>query len=276
MLTAAVRDLHEALPDLNIVVSTTNQYLWENNPHVISGFHADKLIRLGYQTPHMRKFQGAQHHFIYAFHDSLEKELGVTIPRGAPNPDIYLTAVEKEPVISTDKPILLINAGSKPDFTIKQWPVARFQAVVDALSDWYTIVQIGSVNLNARHPKLNGVLDMVNKTPGRGLLSLMWQADAVLTGVSYPMHLCAAINAKSSKKRKCVVIAGWREDPYWEKYPDHVYLTGGLRECCKDHACWRRYVEQFQPPETRCIDVTNGSAACMLDITAEEVVKCLL
>ena len=275
MLTAAIRDLHAAHPDMKILVATSDRYLWDNNPCLSEGFRADKVFRLGYKTPAMRKFQGEQHHFIYAFHDSLGEELGITIPRGAPYPDIYLTAVEKEPIISTKKPILLMNAGSKPDFPAKQWPVERFQAVVDALRGRYTVVQIGSANLNARHPKLDGVVDMVDKTPGRRLLSLMWQADAVLTGVSYPMHLCAAINAKSDKQRKCVVLAGQREDVYWEKYPDHVYLTGEIRECCKEHACWRRCIDPSAADKDRCLNIVGNAAACLADISAEQVVEAL-
>lgn len=275
MLTAAVRDLHTAYPDLAIMVSTTSRFLWANNPHVSHGFRADRIIRLGYQTPRMKGFTGEQHHFIYAFHESLEKELDIDIPRGKPYPDIYLTDVEKAPIISTNKPLLLINAGSKPDFPIKQWPVERFQRVVAALGDKYTIAQIGDVRLNAKHPKLGGVVDMVGKTPGRGLLALMWQSVGVITGVSYPMHLCAAINAKDTRQRKCVVIAGNREDVYWEKYPDHDYLTGEIRDCCREHACWRRYTDSSQPASDLCLHVVNGAAACMADIAEKDVTACL-
>ena len=276
MLTAAVRDFHRAYPDTDIMVSTTNQYLWQNNPNIVDGFRGDKTIRLGYQTPRMRGFKGEKHHFIYAFHDSLEQALNVPIPRGEPYPDIYLSDKEKEGRIISNKPVLLINAGSKPDFPIKQWPVERFQRVVDALKNEYTIIQIGNNRQNAKHPELRGVINLVGQTPERSLLSLMYSADAVLTGVSYPMHLCAALNAKDDKKRKCVVLAGWREDPYWEKYPDHIYLTGKPCEQCSEHACWRRYLSaQGHNPAEVCTNVERNTAKCMTDITVEEVVKCL-
>lgn len=276
MLTAAIRDLHTAYPWMKIMVSTGHPYLWENNPHITTITGVDKIIRLGYQTPRMRGFEGEKHHFIYAFHDSLEKELNLTIPRGEPYPDIYLSDKEKECRVMSNKPTLLMNAGSKPDFTIKQWPVARFQAVVDALKDKYTVIQIGNNQCSAKHPDLKGVISMVGCTPERSLLSLMYSANAVLTGVSYPMHLCAALNAKYGQKRRCVVIAGNREDEYWEKYPDHVYLTGKTRECCRDHACWKRYTSNTSPIDERCLNVVDGSAACMCDISVDAVVECLL
>lgn len=276
MLTAAVRDLHRAYPDIKILVSTTNQYLWQNNPNITDGFRAEKTIRLGYETPRMRGFRGEKHHFIYAFHDTLEKELNILIPRGEPYPDIYLSDKEKEGRVLSNKPVLLINAGSKPDFPIKQWPVSRFQRVVDALKDHYTIIQIGDVRHNAKHPELHGVISMLGCTPERNLLSLMYSADAVLTGVSYPMHLCAALNAKDDKKRKCVVVAGWREDLYWEKYPDHDYLTGKPCEQCLEHACWRRYLSaQGHNPAEVCTNVEHGAAKCLTDISVGDVMACL-
>ena len=276
MMTAAVRDLHKAYPDIKIVVSTTNQYLWENNPNITLGFRADRIIRLGYETPRMRGFKGEKHHFIYAFHDTLEKELGIRIPRGEPYPDIYLSDKERSGRIISNKPALLVNAGSKNDFPIKQWPVERYQQVVDALKDEYTVIQIGDTRRGEKHPKLDCVLSAVNQTPERSLLSLMYSADAVLTGVSYPMHLCAALNAKDDKKRKCVVVAGWREDPYWEKYPDHDYLTGKPCEQCLEHACWRRYLSaRGHNPAEVCTNVEHGGAKCMTDISVEEVVTCL-
>ena len=274
MLTAAIRDLHTTYPELDIAVTAPSQYLWKNNPHIATIFKADQLIRLGYETPRMRGFLGAKHHFIYAFHDALEKELGVEILRGDPHPDIYLTEEEKQPVIAADKPILLVNAGSKADCPIKQWPLERFQAVVNAVQDTYTVIQIGDAKNAANHVKLDGVVNMLGATPGRRLLSLMYQASAVLTGVSYPMHLCAAINAKDDKKRKCVVLAGNREDEYWERYVGHNYLMGKTRECCQEHGCWRRRLDP-ETPDLSCLHIETDSAACMRDITVDQVVKCL-
>ena len=78
MLTAAVRDLKRAYPEINIDVRTPYSFLWKNNPHLTALRDDTTLIYpLGYKTPHQStKTNGG--HFIYAFHTAIEEAFGVS------------------------------------------------------------------------------------------------------------------------------------------------------------------------------------------------------
>ena len=94
--------------------------------------------------------------------------------------------------------------------------------------------------------------------------------------------ICAALNDKSEKQRKCVVIAGGRENVYWEKYIDQTYLSRvDELPCCIGHGCWRKLLPGISGPRSlfctnpvRCKDMT-WAAKCMDDISVEEVVDAL-
>lgn len=289
MLTAAVRDLHETFPDVQIGVHTRFPWLWENNPHIEThpiGYNDPQnsinnpvRVDLGYQTPHQTGNHPAREHFIYAFHSALEHRFDIHIKRGIPYPDIHITEDDTPIITDAEKPILLINAGSKPDFPIKQWVIPYFQEVVDQLQDKYTVVQIGE-SVTAHHPKLKHVVNMIDLTYGRDLVRLMRQAAAVITGVSFPMHLCAALNAVDHKKRRCVVLAGHREDRAWEAYPDQKYLQKPCKCVYEGCGCWNRSLPPLMHPQPETCSKAlkiDGKwyARCMADIKPEDVAACL-
>lgn len=275
MLTAAVRDLHNTFPNLQISVDTKYPWLWENNLHIVTDREC-KVTSIGYKTPHQMLNNPVREHFVYAFHRSLERQFGIKINRGIPYPDIYLTAHDTPLIEQPKRPILLINAGSKSDFPTKQWPLEYFQQVVDALANRYTILQIGETRTGI-HTPLKGAVNMLDKTPGRDIVRLMRQANAVLTGVSFPMHLCAALNAADGLQRKCVVIAGRRENDYWERYPDMDYLQGA----CAQDGCWNRWLPPVVGWKAElCTNTCRGGngryyAKCIYDIKPETVIECL-
>lgn len=290
MLTAAVRDLHETFPDIEIGVHTRFPWLWENNPYIkpyLIGYNNPQnpednpeRVDIGYKTPHQDPNIPEREHFIYAFHRSLERKFGFQITRGIPYPDIHLGENDTPLLKDVVLPILLVNAGSKSDFPIKQWPHNYFQEVVDALSDRYLVVQIGETQTGSHQP-LKGVVDMLDKTPGRDIVRLMRQASAVITGVSFPMHLCAALNAADGLNRKCVVIAGRRENTYWEKYTNMHYLQGGCDKTLPELGCWNRWLPPVVnwKPEI-CTNAVRGEdgryfAKCIYDIKSEDVIRCL-
>lgn len=289
MLTAAVRDLHETFPDIEIGVHTRFPWLWENNPYIkpyLLGYNNHQnpennpeRVDIGYKTPHQTGKHPAREHFIYAFHESLEQKFGIKLKRGIPYPDIHLSEDDTPIITDAQKPLLLINAGSKPDFPIKQWILPYFQEVVDRLQDKYTVVQIGE-SVTAHHTRLKNVRSMVDLTFGRDIVRLMRQASAVITGVSFPMHLCAALNAADHQQRKCVVLAGHREDPAWEAYPDQNYLQKPCNCVSEGCGCWNRYLPPLiaPKPETCSNAIKLDSkwyARCIADITPEDVLRCL-
>ena len=282
MLTAAVRDLKQSFPEISIDVRTPYPFLWENNPHIEKITDREgKLYHIGYKTPHQDPSIPDRVHFIYAFHRTLEQLFDVKIHRGDPFPDIWLSNNDFFPKIPKNKPILLINAGSKPDFPIKQWPLTNFQAVVDACQEKFTIVQIGQTT-GATHSPLKGVVNLINQTPSRLIVALMREASAVLTGVSFPMHLCAAVNHADGLNRKCIVIAGHRENPGWEQYPGMDYLYKPC-DCVPDNqGCWKKWLPpNYLDGKNLCkkpvrLPDSHYYAECISQIKPEDVIKCLL
>lgn len=244
MMTACVRDLKKAHPQIQINCKTTAQELWYYNPYLdlsVTEQNADKIIDMHYPLIN-RSTQGA-YHFIHGFRLYLQEQLNMEIPSGDFCVDIHMLEQEKNlPYITNivgDEPFWIIDAGYKNDFTCKMWEFARYQQVVDRTKDKIRWVQIGSTEHN--HKRLNNVIDMVGKTNHRQLISLMYRASGVLTPVSYPMHL-STMQWKDhfDKKRPCVVIAGSREPSVWQQYTCHQFIHNcGVLDCSNRGACWK-------------------------------------
>lgn len=290
MITSAVRDLKASHPNIQINVDTTAMELWENNPHLdrnINRTNADKVIVLHYPIIH-KSTQGA-YHFIHGFRLYLEEQLNIRIPSGDFCIDIHLSEKEKgcHPVPhlvdwNTPKPIWIVDAGYKIDFTCKMWEFNRFQRVVDETKDEITWVQIGASN--HVHKPLKNVINLIGKTSHREFIHLMYYCKGVLTPVSYPMHLATMPMANCPQiKRPCVVIAGSREPSVWEAYTCHTYLHNcGVLPCSFRGACWKSRIEPLdvEPHHNKSIclnPVVTPSGQkipkCLDMIAAEDVVK---
>lgn len=242
MLTAAVRDLKAAFPDIRVNVETTAQDLWANNPLLDPGVtpsNADRQIELEYPLVHHSS--ALPYHFVHAFRKELQIQLGLRIPQGAFRGDVYLSDAEKEiPAAVRDLGrYWLIDAGYKQDFPLKHWGTDHFRALVSLLPG-IPLVQIGQRSPGHVHPVLPGVTDLTGRTSIRDLIRLMYHAAGVITPVSFPMHLAAAVPTPDGRLRPAVVLAGGREAAHWEAYPGHVHLsTVGALDCCRRGGCWR-------------------------------------
>jgi ADP-heptose:LPS heptosyltransferase len=249
MLTAAVRDLKKAHPYLEINVETSAMELWDNNPYLnrsINENNADKIINAEY--PLINQSDSLPYHFIHAFRKELQLHLGLNIPQGDFKPDIHLSDEEKQPLpeLENIKRYWLVDAGYKTDFTLKNWGLSRYQQVIDFLSGSVNFVQIGENHPQHVHKKLNNVFSMVGKTAIRQFIRLMYNASGVLTPVSFPMHLSAAIPMPDGRIRPCVVIAGAREPAHWEQYPGHTFLSNvGMFDCCRNKSCWKSRAQKL-------------------------------
>lgn len=286
MLTAAVRDLKKAKPDIYVNVNTSCMPLWDNNPLLdrsISKVNADVVIKAEYSLIH--KSDALPYHFIHGFRKDIENKLNITIPQGPYKPDLYLTDKEKEkhPVVKNfNKPYWLINAGYKTDFTCKGWSHQYFQQVVDALKDDIVFIQIGEKNSKHIHKPLNNVINMVGKTTPRQLIQLMYHAAGVISGVSFPMHL-AAMSTPYDHLRHAVIIAGGREPAHWETYPGMTFISSiGAYDCCKNGGCWKSRVVPLRDGDDKdnslCVrpyKMQDGQMIpfCMADISPDDVIR---
>jgi len=249
MLTACVRDLHKAYPGIYLTdIRTPAKDLWENNPYITPLDDKDpsvEVIKMGY--PLINTSNQGSHHFIHGFTQFLEDHLGVRIKVSNLKGDIHLSEQEKKwysqiyEIKNEDLPYWIIDAGSKNDFTAKQWDVQRYQEVVNAFPD-KTFVQIGAKEHNHKILKGDNLIDLVGKTDMRQLIRLFYHSFGVITPVSLPMHLAAAVEMHprwGRPTRPCIVIAGGREPSAWEAYSTHAYLhTCGMIDCCYQGGCW--------------------------------------
>lgn len=283
MLTAAVRDLHRACPSIRIGVSTSAGELWSWNPLIdwnVTADNADRVIDLEY--PLIHQSDRLPYHFIHAFRKELELQLGLRIPQGEFKGDLYLSDEEKtpHPLLGGEKDYWIIDAGYKLDFTLKNWGHSRYRRVVELLAGKVRFVQIGADEPTHKHAALPGVINIVGKTKIRDFIRIMYGAAGVLTPVSFPMHLAAAVPTADGRLRPCVVVAGAREPSTWEAYPGHVFLHNvGAFDCCRAKSCWRSRAVQLgdrEPSDRSLCDhpvTENGESVgrCMAAITPEVV-----
>lgn len=266
-MTAAVESLHAAYPGQYLVaVRTSCDEIFENNPGIDqrAGLHVNcKLINCEYPTIH----QSNQVHtpFLAGYTHHLAKELGKPIPLSTNRPHLYLSKQEELLPRKVSGPYWLINAGTKSDYPLKQWPIEYYQEVVDRTKGKVTFVQIGRDEHN--HPRLNGVIDLVDKTTTRELVVLAYHSMGGVGPITFLQHICAAWS------KPYIALLGGREPVTWTSYPmQHTLHTIGSLPCCATKACWKGKIWECE----RLIRSTELPVAkCMYDIKPAEVTTIL-
>ena len=288
MLTAAVRDLHGCYHgQFQTDVRTPCPQLWENNPYITPLQESDPAVEsIECHYPLIHRSNQAPYHFLHGFTDFLNQRLGLQIKPIAFRGDIHLSLAEKSwisqvrEITGEDTPFWIICAGGKFDFTIKWWDSHRYQQVVDYFRGKILFVQVGAAEHH--HPPLAGVIDLRGKTNLRQLVRLVYHSQGVLGPVSLIMHLAAAVEVKAGmpSHRPSVVVAGGREPPQWEAYPQHQFIhTVGALRCCDHGGCWKSRTvplgdgDEKDQPQNICVDVVNGLPRCMDMITSAEVIR---
>jgi ADP-heptose:LPS heptosyltransferase/ubiquinone/menaquinone biosynthesis C-methylase UbiE len=289
VMTNAIRDLHLTFPDkYQIEVRSPCNQIFENNPYCTklvydeneyrkeeSKLHSGKydghtfrikdILFIDMQYPIINQSGEVGSHFSYGHKEFLESVLNIKITQTSIRPEIYLSQSEKDwinpaSLLTDNHPYWVINAGSKDDYTLKQYPF--YQEVVDSLKDKIRFVQIGLKN--HKHISLNNVIDMVGKTDDiRKLFRVINGSVGVLSCVSFPMHIAAAFN------KPCVVVAGAREGTRWELYPNQQFLyVNGCLPCAPYDGCWKSKFED-------CNNKVDGIVKCMTLITPGDIVRAI-
>lgn len=255
MLTALVRDLKLTYGDrYEVDVRTNFNAVWRHNPHLTPMKDDDRgveIIKMTYKDGITRAGR-EKIHFVTEFYRYFESKTQIHVPCLYPQADIHLSPVEKScPRISGR--YWIIVPGGKTDMTNKFWSQTRYQEVVDRLTPWgLSFVQEGAVKKLCVHPPLDNVLNVVGLTSVRDLMVNIYHAEGVICGVTFQMHMAAALQVP------CVVLGGGREEPHWEEYSNdwrafgdecspvlvpHKYLhTNGLLDCCRVKGCWKQRV----------------------------------
>lgn len=255
MLTSLVRDIKLTYGDrYRVNVGTNFNAIWRHNPHVdlnvVPKAKGVEIIKMKYDI----KYQQTCHiHFVRTFHRYFELKTHIHVPLLEPKADYHFSEEEKKSPIISGRYWLVI-AGGKTDITCKWYSIADLQEVVTRLTAWgVNFVQEGSVKKLCVHPPLDNVFNVVGATSVRDLMVNILHADGIICPVTFPMHAAAAVDTP------CVVLAGGREEAYWEAYDNtqpekfgpkcspvkvpHRYLhTIGQLKCCQTRGCWKQRV----------------------------------
>ncbi len=194
-MTAAVESLHATYPGEYVTcVETSCDAIFQNNPHItVSPQSGAKVIELHYDRL-LQRCNSTPSSFLAGYCDDLAARLGIQLELTTNRPHLYLSGEEKswmnqveEHFTKRPTKFWLINAGTKPDFTLKQWPVEYYQEVVDHFRGTIQFVQIGAAE--HEHPPLENVINLVGQTDTRQLIRLAYHAQGGL-GFQRPGALC--------------------------------------------------------------------------------------
>ena len=208
---------------------------------------------------------------------------------GRQRADIHLSDKEKkdnliEKVYGVDK-YWVIAPGGKTDCTTKIWDWRRFQDVIDHFEGRLKFVVIGKSDHVVE--KLNNVIDLTDKFNQnlRGLVPLAYHAEGCVTGISFLLHLAAAVPPRKKLERKpCVGIYGGREPTTFTSYANHQILhTNGSFDCCDNGGCWKSRVIPLATSASRntnlCINPVKVDGRtipdCMNSITSSDVIRAI-
>lgn len=237
MLTACVRDLKRWYPEINVLVDTSCNALFENNPYLSNGMPlGESVIDIRMEYPLIHKVGDKDVHFLHGFIEFLNEKMSLRVKLTEFKADIHLSEKEKKerPI---EPPYWVMVAGGKGDFTAKHWWPEAWQSVVDNAKN-VRFVTIGGKEHLEHHNELKNVINMQGKTSIREALQLIYHSEGVISPVTFAMHAAAAFN------KPAVVIAGGREHWWWEKYPGHVFAhTIGALDCCRGGGCWKSHCE---------------------------------
>jgi ADP-heptose:LPS heptosyltransferase len=287
MLQLAIRELHLNYPDkFKTDIISGYPEITYNNPYltklISNGFVVPEsnVIDIGYDYE-LNNCSSTGHHFSDGYISDINYKLGLKVIKGSIYPEVYLTDEEKDKEIILKKYNLpekfwIINAGIKIDMPLKSWLLDYWKSVIGRLVfNGVTVVQVGS---NADiHPRFeefeningNRFINLVGKTEClREFIKVYNCCIGSIGPISLHMHLAAAF------KKPCIIIAGGREEPTWEQYPNHVFFsTVGLLNCCKERAC--RFKQRNQ-----CLNMIDYNGAvypkCMFMIEPNYIVNSVL
>lgn len=307
LMTALVRDIHRAYPGKYLVgVDTHFTNVWWGNPHITAFDAAEKpsirsvAVRWGgaWKSASKIAVKGKLHnlHILGWYHHNFEQKTGIHVPVTDPRPELFFLPKEVPRIVSGRYWVVL--AGGKLDMTVKHWRIDRWQQVVNALREkGLNFVQVGAAHTHHIHPPLQGVVNLVGRLEDvRGLWNVIKYSEGVICGVTGAMHIAAAL------EKPCVVVAGGREDPWFEAYTNEYKAFGasatpvnvphrflhslGKLDCCRVKGCWKKLTVPLdaadrRKPDMLCKrpivrDTPNPLPECNNLITTEQVVEAVM
>ena len=282
-MTIAVESLHQTYPGEYLTdVRTPVGDIWDHNPWITPIKDSDPdATRIDMEYPQIHRSNQTPINFASCYTEYLGEKLGRPLYARVNRPCVYLTEEEKSWVTMIQEhfthgrkvPYAVLVAGTKCDYTIKQWPVEYYQEVIDRTLGVIQWVQIGEKTHN--HHYLERCINLVGQTDHRMLHRLVYHSSLGIGPVTYLLHLCAAF------EKPYVYLAGGREPVTFVNYPkQHTLHTMGSLPCCANNGCWKSRVvplgdgdgKDSSLCENPVIGLKIPAAKCMAMIEPSEVV----
>ena len=229
---------------------------WVTGAAVRLGFNRERRWRGRFYTQVLPSAYGTMH--MVEYHQQALAGLGITESVG--NPEIYVHSKVQQQAeeklsenFATGQPLVLLHPTAR--YTFKTWPLERFAALADWLSDQgVSVALIGSqreiqigqqiVNLSRCKP-----ISLMGNTQLSQLTALMKRSHLLIGNDGGPMHIAAAVG--------CPVLAlfGPSDPAVWGPRGLNVKVIykGGNCEDCFYQGCSR------------------GEESCMRQISVKEV-----
>ena len=281
VMSAAIENLIRNYPgEYRIAVDTNCMEIWDNNPQIEKWDNTGDWSRIDMEYHGIQQAGQRPHHFISAFTEHLETEIGRPLKEYINKPYIYLSDEEQEPFPDLPDKYCVLVCGRKNDYTTKFFGSQIGQEIVDAFPN-LTFVQVGEINPFHLHPPLKGknLINWIGKTSIRGLFRLIFNAVTVVSGVTMAHHVARAFEIPN------ICYNGGRENQSWVSYETTTFLSNvGQYDCCLERACWRARVEKLPDNNERnnnlCeLPVLNSCGQlipkCITDIGSEPAIKAI-
>ena len=282
-LTAALESLHRQYPQMYITdVRTSCDELFIGNPYITPLNEEEAEVLDMHYTDLITHCNSTNNSFLRGYCFDLGQKLGIPLELITNRPHLYLTQMDQVDEPLTDfgsqgvMKYWLITSGVKQDFTLKQWPIEFYQAVVDQFQGRIQFVQVGAQEHD--HPPLAGTINLVGKTTIRQLMRLVYHADGGIGPITLLQHLCAGF------EKPYIALLGGREPVTWTQYPLQTTLhTLGKLPCCQRKACWKARVVALRDGsdkdsslcEMPVLDMQRPVGRCMSMISPQEVINAL-
>jgi ADP-heptose:LPS heptosyltransferase len=154
---------------------------------------------------------------------------------------------------------IVINASTSHHrkFTHRAWPVEHWEQLIKSLAPIYNLVIIGGRGeetfFEALHPYPSSVIDLVGKSNLSELITIIREAEAIITADTGPSHIASAVNTRT------FALFGPSNPKGTGPYPtpfNHIHIITKNLECspcnaterikiCKDNQC----MKQIHPSE---------------------------
>jgi hypothetical protein len=145
------------------------------------------------------------------------------------------------------RPWIIVNRHASAWTPNKAWPGESWEVLVDRISRWGTVIEVGTEPVPSRDGRPGSYLSLIGQLSLDGLIAAIAAADLQVGPISGPVHIAAAFG------RPSVVIYGGYESPSCSNYPGNIDLG-------TDIACSPCWLKEPCPIDRQCLRQISPAA----------------